>query len=134
MNRFYPKAREAFAKKQINWEADAFTVYAVDLADYTYSDAHSALADIPVAARVDSAALPAGAGRTATNGILDADNVILGAVVGDPFEAVIIVHDSTGTPVVFFDTAAAGGGFSIVPDGRDVLVTWPDDANKIGRL
>lgn len=122
-NIFYPKGKEAFATKLVDWVGDDIRGIIVDSADYTYSAAHDNLDDVPVAARVSTSAL---ASKTATNGELVAANTTFSAVTGDPSEAIILYQhtgvESTSRLLIYIDSAT---NLPFTPQGNDVVVNWP---------
>jgi cobalamin synthase len=134
-NKVYPKWKEQSAQGTANASlAGALKAMLVDLADYTYSDAHEFLSDVPVAARVAiSAAL---AGKTYTDGIIDANDTVFSAVTGDPSEALILFLDSgvagTSRLFLFLDTGVTG--LPVTPNGGDINTQWDNGANKIVKL
>lgn len=131
-NVIYPKALErASAASPMNWLAGTIKVVALD-SGYTYNAAHEYLDDIPAGARVaTSSALT---GKTAVDGVIDADDVAFGAISGDPVVSLVIYEDtgveSTSALLIFID------GFStFTPNGSAPLnVTWSNGADKIARL
>jgi hypothetical protein len=131
-NKLYPKGKEHLLAKDIDMADDTIKVVLVDAADYTYSDNHNALNDIPSTARVATATL---ASKTITNGVFDAANVTFLAVTGDPSEALVIYMDSgvesTSYLIAYIDTAT---GLPVTPNGGDITVTWDDGASKIFAL
>ena len=131
-NKLYPKGKEHLLAKDIDMADDTIKVVLVDAADYTYSDNHNALNDIPSAARVATATL---ASKTITNGVFDAANVTFLAVTGDRSEALVIYMDSgvesTSYLIAYIDTAT---GLPVTPNGGDITVTWDDGASKIFAL
>jgi hypothetical protein len=132
-NAFYGKGREGFALGEVDWVDDTIKVIAVDLADYTPSlSTHDFLNDIPSGARVANAALT---NKTATLGVLDADDTTMTSVVGDQFEALVIMKDTgneaTSRLLIFIDTDT-NGPISLTPNGGDVLIEW--HANGIATL
>jgi len=98
----------------------------VDLADYTYSDAHEFLSDVAGAARV--AVTGALGSKTITNGIFDAADSLFPTATGDPSEAVIFYQhtgsDATARLIKFNDgrfrfkiaVNASGGVTSLTVD------------------
>jgi hypothetical protein len=72
-------------------------VVAVDSADYTYSDAHEFLSDVPSVARVGTSnALGSKTFGSVGEGVFDAADTTIVGVTGDPFEDAIVYVD-TGT-------------------------------------
>lgn len=133
-NALYDKGREAFLTGGINWTSDTIKVVLVDAADYTVNIAtHDFLDDIPSGARIaTSGAL---AGKTATDGVADADDLVFTAVSGDQFEAFVIFKDTgseaTSRLIAYFDTAT---GLALTPNGGNVTIQWDNGSNKIFKL
>lgn len=132
-NTFYPKAKEAWAKGEVNWIGDTIKAILVDTAAYTYSSAHQFLSELPVGARVGSPV--ALANKTATNGVLDADDVTFTAVTGPQLEVVIIFKDTgseaTSRLLLYFDY---GVGLPLTPNSGNVPLIWDNGSSKIAKL
>lgn len=126
MSALYDSARQGFLQGDIDWLADDVRVILVDSADYTFSATHTALASVPVGARV--AVSPSLTGKTATAGVADADDVTIPGVVGDSVEALVIYRHSDGALVAYID------GLSLTPNGGVVTVSWDAGANRIFKL
>jgi hypothetical protein len=132
-NTLYDKAREAFLKGEIDWLTDTIKVVLVDTGDYTTDlTAHDYLDDVPVAARVAVATL---SGKTATNGVADADDVTFSAVTGDECEALVLYKDtgteSTSPLIAYLDE---GINLPVTPNGEDIVVQWSDVYSRIFKL
>lgn len=132
-NALYDAARKAFLDGDVDWLVNNFKVTLVDTADYTFSQAHDFLDDVPAGARVATSGNLAN--KTSTAGVADADDIVFTAVTGDPSEALIIFLD-TGTAatsrlIAYIDTVT---GFPVTPNGGDIYVTWDNGSNKIFRL
>jgi hypothetical protein len=127
----YDKGREGFLDGSIDWDTNDIRIILVDAADYTFSQAHDNLDDIPAGARVaTSGAL---ASKTVASGVADAADVTLTAVTGDPAEA-IVIYKHTGTEatsrlIAYIDNFAA-----VTPNGQDIVVQWDSGANRIFKL
>jgi hypothetical protein len=133
-NALYDKGREKFLTGSISWTTDTIKLVFVDGADYTPNLAtHEFLSHIPAAGRV--AISGAFTGKTATNGVADADDVTVTNVTGDQFEYIIIFKDTgneaTSPLIAFLDTVT---GLPFTPSGSDVTVRWNDGPNKIFKL
>ena len=132
-NALYNKAREAFAKAQLNWETDTIKAVLVDTGAYTYSAAHQFISDVPSGARISS--IQTMSGKTATDGACDANDLTFPSVSGVSIEAIIIFKD-TGTeatsPIIaYIDTAT---GLPITPNSGDIIITWDNGINRIFRI
>ncbi len=133
-NALYDKGRKGFLAGEIDWDADDIRVILIDAADYTVDLAvHDFLDDIPAPARV--AVSGALTGKTTTDGVADADDVILSAVTGDQCEALVIYKhtgtDSTSPLIAYIDSAT---GLPVTPNGGDITIQWDSGANKIFKL
>lgn len=133
-NAIYPKAREKWALGEIDWVDDDIIVILLDLqggTGYTYDDSHEFLSDVPADARVATASLT---GKTAVNGVLDADDVTFPTVTGNQSEALVVVKDTgsdaTSPLLIYIDTADSG--LPVTPNGGDIDVKW--HANGIAVL
>jgi hypothetical protein len=132
-NALYDAGRNAFLLGDIDWVADTIKVTLVDAADYTVNlSTHDFIDDVPSAARVATATL---AGKSATAGVADANDVTFTAVSGDISEALVIWKDtgteSTSPLIAYIDTAT---GLAVTPNGGDINVTWDNGSNKIFKL
>lgn len=132
-NTLYDLGRQAFLEADLDWTGQDMRVILIDTADYTFSQTHDFLNDVAAAARVaTSGALT---GKTATNGVADADDVTFTAVTGDVSEALIIYQhtgtESTSRLVAYIDTAT---GLPVTPNGGNITVAWDSGANRIFKL
>lgn len=132
-NQLYLAGRQAFLQADIDWLVDNIKAVLIDLADYTFVNTHANLSDIPAPARV--ATSPNLAGKTATNGTADADDITFSAVTGDQSEALALYKDTgvatTSTLICYIDTAT---GLPVLPNGGPISVTWDNGANRIFTL
>lgn len=132
-NAMYGKGREHFALGDIDWVADDIKVMLVDTADYTVSiDTDEFLSDIPAGAREETSANLTG--KTATLGVLDADDPTFATTAGDPCEAIVIYKDTgnaaTSILIAYYDTAT---GLPTTLGGA-IAIRWDSGANKILKL
>lgn len=134
-NAIYDEYKEALMDALANVDLVAGTVKAtlIDAADYTFSQTHDFIDDVPAAARVATATL---ANKSVANGVFDADDVTFSAVTGDQCEAILIWIDtateSTSRLVAYLDTGITG--LPVTPNGGDIIVQWDAGANKIFKL
>lgn len=119
-NKLYPKGKEKILSGGISLTGDTIKLALVDLADYTYSDAHEFISNVPSAARESAVTLT---GKAVTNGVFSASNPTFAAVTGDPAEAIVIYKDtgteSTSPLLCYIDNA---GAMSVTPNGNDIPV------------
>jgi len=122
-NAIYPKGKERLLKGDFDLDVDTIRVVLVDLADYTYSAAHTALSDIAAGGRVATVTL---ASITSVDGLFDAADATFSAVTGDVSEALVIYKDSgvasTSWLLVFFDTDVTG--LPVTPNGGNINIVW----------
>ena len=136
MNKLYPKGRQGFLGGDIAADTDAIKVVLLD-ASYAYDAAHDFLDDIGAGARVATSANLTG--KTITDGVFDADDVTLTAVpLGDTVTQVALFQstgaDATSRLIAHFDTKSDDTPISVVTNGGDIQVTWPNGADKIFKL
>jgi len=132
-NALYTKAKQHLIDATIDLDTNDIRAILVDGADYTPVLAtHETLANIPGAARVAvSGALQT---KTVTDGVFDADDIVVSAVTGDQFEY-IVLYQHTGAEsallIALLDTAT---GLPCTPNGSDITIQWASGADKILRL
>lgn len=133
-NAIYDKYKERAMGVGLDLLSLDVRVILVDLADYTFSQAHEFLSDVVAAARVaTSAAL---SGKSVTAGVFDAADTTFVAATGDQSEALILYQhtgvDATARLIAFLDTGIVN--IPITPAGVDIPVQWDNGANKIFKL
>ncbi len=131
-NALYAKGREGFLDGSIDWDGDDIKCSIVDSGAYTPNLATDEFFDDIPSVIATSGNL---AGKTVTDGVADADDVVFTAVSGVQSEYVVIWQDS-GSPatsrlIALIDTAT---GLPITPNGGDITVAWDNGANKIFKL
>lgn len=125
VNAVYPLYKQALLDADANVDLIALNVKLalVDLADYTFSNTHQFLSDVPAAARV--ALSPNLTSKTVTNGVFDHADFTWPAVTGDISEALIYYIDTgvegTSRLVAFLDTGQTN--LPIQPNGGDINYT-----------
>ena len=131
-NSLYTKAKQKLLDGTIDLDSHDIKVVLVDGADYTPNLAtDDELADIPVGARVaTSGALQ---NKSVTDGVFDADDIVISAVSGDQFEYLVLYDDSVaGDPLILLIDSATG--LPCTPNGSDITIQWSSGADKIFRL
>lgn len=133
-NALFDKGREGFLDGSIDWDTDTIKAVLVDHGvDTPVPATDQFLSDISAGARV--AISPALTGKTVTNGVADADDVVLPTVSGASCESIVLFKD-TGSPatsrlIAFIDTAT---GLPVTPNGGDITIEWDAGANKVFKL
>lgn len=120
----YPAAIDAFMEGGIAILTDTIKAILVDSADYTYSQAHNFLDDVPAGARVATGTLASKTSTVSTNvWTFDAADLTLSAVSGDQSEVVVIYKDtgveSTSNLIAKLDLSSA-----VTPNGGDIVLQW----------
>jgi hypothetical protein len=133
-NSLYTKAKQALIAGDIDLDTDTVKAVFVDGADYTPNlSTHQFLSDIPSAARVAiSGALQ---NKTVTDGVFDADDIVVASVYGDQFEYIALFKDTgvedTSRLLLLIDTAT---GLPCTPNGSDITIQWYGGSDNIFRL
>lgn len=132
-NAFYNEFKDNLGQGNIDLLTDTIKVILIDLADYTFSQTHTDLDDVPAGARVATGTL---ASKTLADGVFDASDTVLSAVTGDQSEALILYKDSgvesTSHLINYIDSFF--GGAPITPTGADINIQWDDGSNKIFKI
>jgi len=140
-NRLYDKGREGFLGGDIDWNTHKIRAVLIDTGAYTVDTTnHQFLSDIPAGARI--ATSPPLTGKTITAGVADADDTVVALVTGTSVEAVAIVKaaaldasaDDAATAQRLICWLDTGIGLPFSPNGGDVNLKWPNDANRIFKL
>lgn len=130
-NALFAKGKKKILDGDIDLLADNIKIVFVDEDDDVPVPATDEfLSDIAAGARVATSGNLAG--KSTTDGVFDADDVVVSSVTGDEFESVVIYKD-TGDPatsplIAYFDTMS---GLPCTPDGSNITVTWDNGAEKI---
>ena len=133
-NSLYTKAKQGLIDGSIDLDTDDIRVVLVDGADYTPNLATDEfLSSIPSAARVAvSGALQ---NKTVTDGVFDADDIVIASVTGDQFEYLVLYKhtgsDATARLILLIDSAT---GLPCTPNNEDITIQWPSGADKIFKL
>ena len=132
-NQRYLRANQAFLEGEIAWTTDPIHVLLVSTTAYTFSKYHAWLADIPASARIAMSGTLEN--RTATNGIADADDILVTGLDSQAFHAFVLVkstgNEATSALISFNDK---GLGIPMSPNGNAAFITWSNDEDKIMRL
>lgn len=132
----YDKGREAIGSAQINLSAggDDIRVVLIDTNSYTVNlSTHDNLDDIPGGARIAvSGALQ---NKTITNGVFDADDIVINSVTGLVNGLVFYKHtgtESTSKLIAYEDSGITG--LPATFGGGSVTLIFPSGANKIFKI
>src|SRR5690348_7107309 len=124
-NALYPKTKKRFMAGDIDLLSMAVYAAVINVSGagtvYSYSAAHTSLADIPAAAIIGTS--PALTGKVlGDDASFDSDDPVLSNVTGDSVEALVIyADDGTSTFLIMYqDTGVTG--LPLTPDGSDVQV------------
>jgi hypothetical protein len=136
VNKLFPKGRQGFLGGDIAADTDAIKVVLLDNT-YAYDAAHDFLDDVGGGARVATSANLTT--KSITDGVFDADDVTLVAVpLGDIVTQLVLVQstgaDATSRLIAHFDTKSDDTAISLETNGGDVVVTWPNGADRIFKL
>lgn len=131
MNYLLPAAKQALLEGRLDWTSDPIFGVLVDTGTYTFSPAHASLADVPAWARIATSGTLSG--RTATNGVADADDLTFSSVSGVTAGVVALFAgtDETALFVAYVDTA---NGLPIDPSGTDIVVHWDNGTRRVFAL
>lgn len=138
---FYDGAREAFANAEIDWDTHDIKAVLCKSGYVASQSADDFLSSILVANRV--AITGNLAGKTQTDGILDAADITIAAASflnNGPATQLVVYRDTgveaTSRLILRHDgtTFAGLAGTGYTHAGLDCKIQWPGDANKIGKL
>lgn len=122
----YPIANDEFLNGDIDLAVDTIKAVLVDAADYTYSNAHNFLDDVPAGARATNGTGTLASKTIGTTGnvtTFDAADLTLTAVTGDPSEAVVIYKDTgneaTSQLIAYLELTAP-----VTPNGGNITLQW----------
>lgn len=116
-NAVYPSFLDLLWNAGIDIGADTFKAailgpsYSFDAAHEDYSDLTDILGEATLA------------GMTSTDGVLDADDVIVSGVTVEAMHSVVIYDSTINKLMLYFD---GGIGFDVEPNGN-VTIIWPSD-------
>jgi len=127
-------ASGAFVKNmgKIDYSSGSFRVVIYDAGYAPDLDADETLDDIPGAAQLLDEALT----HTFVDGLFDATDITFtGVPAGATPTGGAIYRDASPASLIWnFDDPTEYPGLGDVTDGSDVVLAWPNDANKIFRM
>lgn len=125
-DKLYPKFKAQTMIGAINLSSAALVMRAllIDASDYTYSDAHEFLSDVPAGARIKTTNPLSGKAVNMTTAAFDSDDPTAQSVTGENIQRLILFID-TGTEatsrLVFYkDSSISTVPFT--PDGSDIRI------------
>ena len=129
----YTSAKLDLLSGSFNLASDDIRAILTDNGAYTFSAAHSTLADVAAGARIAVSANLAS--KAVTGGVFDAADVTFSAVTGTSCES-LVLYKHTGAEsahlLCYIDSFASG--MPVTPNGGDVSVVFDNGANKIFAL
>jgi hypothetical protein len=142
-NKAYPKGKKHLVT-DVNLETDSFKVVLIDTGAYSFDESHEFLSSIASGARV--AVSPTLTNTTVTlvvdpgedYMVWDADDTVFSAVPAtQPTAEAYAVYKDTGSAATssllfFIDRDAANNPISIIPNGGDLNLAFPDGITRIG--
>jgi hypothetical protein len=132
-NFVYPSAKQMLLEANLNWLTDPIYAILINTQYYAASLGHTSLADVDAQAFVVSSSLLTG--RTTTNGVADADDLVFSPTAGPICQALILVKDGStaiqSKLIAYIDTAR---GLPYTPDGTSIKFVWDDALNRIFAL
>lgn len=137
-NFIYDKARESFLKGEFALATDNIKVVLVRTGGGHYVAAQATDQFLnPAIASGDQISKTANlASKTTAAGVFNAANTTFTAVGAGAADGAIVIFQDTGTDttsrlIAYIDSYA---GLPVTPNGSDINVSWPTDANKIFKL
>lgn len=133
MSYLYDRGRNRFLTGNLDWVNNTIRAVLADSADYTPNqNTHEFFTSVGAAARVSTVDL---AGKTAVDGVADANDATWTLVTGDQSEYIVLYRfvtaDADSPLIALIDSAT---GLPVTPNGGDIVVRWSDLSNKIFKL
>lgn len=129
MKEWYTAGKDAVLGDQVNLNSGDIRLLPIDKSQYTFSAAHTTLAQVPAGAR--SAAALVTTGKTFTAGVFDAvDPTIPSLPAGKVMSAVICYQhgadDANSRLITYTDEDPGGAPLNIPGNGGPVTIGLPD--------
>jgi hypothetical protein len=136
----FDPGREGFLGGEIDW--DTATIRAALVRAYTFSAAHRFVSDLTTAGGVLHANVALGT-KTITAGVADAADSVFTTPAANASGHIIVIYQSSAVTggadvaataqrlIAHIDTYT---GLPVTPNGADITVAWPNDANRIFKL
>ena len=133
MSYLFDKGRNRYLIGELDWVDDIVRAYLVDAGAYVPNqNTHEYFSSVPAGARVDFADLT---GKTAVDGVADADDVTWTLVSGPQSEYIVLyrfVTTEADSPLIALIDAATG--LPVTPNGGDIVARWSDLSSRIFKL
>lgn len=131
-NFIYKKAKESFLKGEINLYSDTIKVLILNNTYTPNANADQFVSDITASSIEDrSAGL---SNKSVTDGVFDADDIIISDYSGNSFNAVALYldtgSDASSRLIAYIDTST-GLPFSSVNVESPITIVWDNDSSKI---
>lgn len=133
----YDKGRESFLKGEIAYASDNIKVALVKIGGGHYVVNFSTDQFLAIIAGADIISTTANLGtKTTAAGVAGAANTLFAAVAAGAAAGALVIYQDTGSSatsrlIAYIDNYA---GLPVTPNGSDINVSWPTDANKIFKL
>ena len=125
-NRFYPAFKSALLAGDADMVDGTVNAVLVDTSEYTFSEAHDALNDVPAEARLGTPQTLAG--KAIDDGVFDASDITFAEVPSGGTAGAVVIYiagqsEAQSRLVAYFDTM---DGLPVAPNGGDIAVEWND--------
>jgi hypothetical protein len=128
----YTKAKQAFLGGQINLSTDTIKAALVTSSYVPDQNGDQFVDDLGLNRLGTDQTLT---GKTITNGVFDADNATFPSITGPSIGGIVIYKDTgdaATSPLIAY--IGSGIGLPAVPDGSNVVVSWPNTDFRIFKL
>lgn len=138
----FDAGREGFLAGEIDY--DTATIKVALVRAYTFTAAHKFVSDLTTAGGIlhASATLTT---KTVTAGVADAADTVFTAPAANASGHVLVLYQSsavsggadvaaTAQRLIAYLDGANYTGLPVTPNGADITVAWPNDANRIFKL
>jgi hypothetical protein len=126
----FKSSKQRMLTAQMNWASGSIVAVLVNANDYQVSENHATLLDVPPAARVAVSGTLRNC--TATDGVADADDLVIDGFNGNQVDAVMLVEkgttDGTSYLITYLDQ---GHNIPFIPNGNPITLQWSNGNYKI---
>ena len=122
-NRFYPAFKSALLAGDADMADGTVNAVLVDTSEYTFSEAHDALNDVPAEARLGAPQTLAG--KAIDDGVFDASDITFAEVPSGGTAGAVVIYiagqsEAQSRLVAYFDTMGGAGMVSAMGQPSDV--------------